>query len=110
MPAMVETRNALGHTRVYATRMNLAAMVPRNDLASTAYCLADPGSEYLVYQPNDGAFSVNLVARAYAYEWFNPVTGAAAGTGSIDAAGGDHSFRASFAGDAVIYLKAAGKP
>ena len=107
MPAMVETRNALGHTRAYATRMNLAAMVPCNDLSSTAYCLADPGSEYLVYQPGDGEFTVNLVARPYAYEWFNPTAGAVAGKGRVEAAGGDRSFAAPFSGEAVLYLKAA---
>lgn len=51
MPAMVPTRNALGHTRAYATRMDLAAMVPRNDLASTSFCLAKPtkSPQALVY-------------------------------------------------------------
>jgi hypothetical protein len=107
MPAMVETRSALGHTRAYATRMNLAAMVPRNDLSSTAFCLADPGSEYLVYQPDDGGFTVTLTARTYACEWFDPVQGSVAGTGIVEAAGGDCSFTAPFAGDAVLYLKAA---
>jgi Family of unknown function (DUF6298) len=48
-----EARMAMGDTLRYATRMNLAAMVPRQDLASTTYCLADPGVEYLVYLPID---------------------------------------------------------
>lgn len=45
-------RRAMGHTRGYANRINLAAMVPRNDLSSTEYCLANPGFEYLVYLPS----------------------------------------------------------
>jgi hypothetical protein len=89
--------------------MNLAAMAPRNELSSTAYCLADPGSEYLVYQPGDGGFSVTLAAGAYAFEWFNPAAGAVAGTGSVEAAGGERSFAAPFPGEAVLYLRAAGR-
>ena len=44
----------LGYTLDYAQRMNLAAMVPRSDLCSSQYCLANPaadGAEYLVYLP-----------------------------------------------------------
>ena len=44
-------RRAMGHTLAYANRMNLAAMTPRDDLASSGYCLANPGEEYLIYLP-----------------------------------------------------------
>lgn len=40
-------RRAMGHTLRYANRMNLKDMLPRGDLATTAYCLANPGEEYL---------------------------------------------------------------
>jgi hypothetical protein len=106
MAVMVETRKAMGQTRSYATRMNLAAATPRNDLASTGFCLASPGSEYLVYQPNAGAFSVNLLAGAYHFEWFNPSLGSVAGTGELNAIRGLQSFTPPFAGDAVLYLAA----
>jgi hypothetical protein len=46
-------RKALGQTLVVANRINLATMVPKKDLASSGYCLANPGSEYLVYLPED---------------------------------------------------------
>jgi hypothetical protein len=70
-------RWALGHTRHYALRMNLAASQPRPDLASTRFCLAVPGRKYLVYQPASGAFSVDLRAsgRSFRVEWFQPSTG-----------------------------------
>jgi hypothetical protein len=56
-------RAAMGHTRRFAERVNLAAMQPHDELASTGYCLANPGREYLVYQPKQGqAFSVELQA------------------------------------------------
>jgi uncharacterized protein DUF6298 len=72
-----QVRRAMGQTRRYAQRMNLAASRPRPDLASTRFCLAVPGREYLVYQPRSGAFSVDLRAdrASFRVEWFQPSTG-----------------------------------
>jgi len=115
-------RAAMGHTRTYANKMNLAAMTPQNGLSTTAYCLAKVGSEYLAYQAGSGAFSVNLTAGTYSSEWFNPTTGFVASTGSVKAAprqaqggherrrmaaGGNQSFTPPFSGPAVLYLKVA---
>jgi len=50
-PALPPTRLAMGHTLTYANRMNLADMTPHNNLASTRYCLANSGTECLVYLP-----------------------------------------------------------
>jgi hypothetical protein len=98
---------ALGQTRRFAGRINLAAMTPQNKLASTAYCLANPGAEYLIYQPKSGeAFSVELKAGTYGYEWFNPAKGETANEGRIESRGKAQEFKAPFDGDAVLYLKA----
>jgi hypothetical protein len=95
----------MGYALTYANKMNLAAMTPRSRLASTEYCLANPGKEYLVYQPKTGeAFSVELKAGTYRYEWFGPAKGAAS-SGSIESAGGAQRFKAPIDGDAVLYLK-----
>ena len=49
-------RWAMGDTRRYAERIGLIDMQPRRDTASTGYALANPGSEYLVLEPDgDGA-------------------------------------------------------
>jgi len=109
-PGWAAGRSTLGHTRSYASRMNLAGMTPLNALSSTTYCLASAGQEYLVYQPANGSFTVDITGGAYAYEWFNPVTGSVAGTGTVGAAGGDQSFTPPFSGPAVLYLKASGAP
>ncbi|HKS37705.1 MAG TPA: hypothetical protein VJW76_10980, partial [Verrucomicrobiae bacterium] len=103
-------RRALGHTRRFAERMNLAAMTPNNELASTAYCLANPGLEYLIYQPKAGeVFSVELKAGTYRYEWFDAAKGAAAANGRADSKGGAQQFKPPFDGDAVLYLNRATK-
>ena len=55
-------RRAMGHARRYAERIDLAASRPAGELASTGYCLAVPGREYLVYLPDGGAATVDLSA------------------------------------------------
>lgn len=104
--AVVLARPAMGHTRAYAERVNLAAMTPRNDLASTQYCLAHPGSEYLVYLPEGGEVTVDLsaVAGAMAVEWFNPRT-AEKRAGEKAGGGAKRQLQAPFPGDAVLYLR-----
>jgi len=100
-----QARVAMGHTRYYAQRMNLAEMTPRNDLASTQYCLANPGKEYLVYLPDGGKVTVDLSAtsREFKVEWFNPRTGNKAYSGTVSE-GLNRLFQAPFNGDAVIYI------
>jgi len=99
-------RSALGQARRFADKMHLAAMTPQPDLATTGYCLAKPGAEYLVFQPKAGeAFSVRVKAGEYRYEWFNVGKGVAAGEGSLDLAEGRQEFNAPFAQIAVLYLK-----
>jgi len=101
-------RRSMGYTRQYAEKMDLAAMLPRNNLASTRYCLANPGLEYLVYNPaaDKPSITINLKAGTYKYEWFNPDNGKVASTGTIEAKGGEKKFEAPFKGDAVLYLRA----
>ena len=81
-------------------------MTPRPKLASTGYCLAAAGEEYLVYQAKAGeAFSVDLKAGSYRTEWFDPQKGESAGEGRVDSPGGDGPFKPPFDGPAVQHLK-----
>jgi hypothetical protein len=102
-------RDAMGSVETYANRMNLVAMTPQGSLSSTGYCLANPGVEYLVYQPSPKPFTVRLPAGAYQFEWFNPATNLVAGTGVMTVAEGNQSFTSPFDGDAVLYLHASAK-
>ena len=99
-------RNAMGYTLRYAKKINLASMMPQNSLSSTGYALAKPGSEYLVYQPGSGSFSVNLAAGTYAVEWMNARTGVTSAGGNVTSSGGSRSFTPPFSGSAVLYLEA----
>ncbi len=99
-------RRSMGYTRMYAERMNLAAMRPRDDLSSTKYCLAKPGVEYLVYKPaaDEASITVKLKAGTYKYEWFDPEHGKVVSTGTIRANDGEQALRAPLKGDAVVYI------
>jgi hypothetical protein len=100
-------RNAMGSTLTYANRMNLVAMTPQPELSSTHYCLANPGSEYLVYQPSTGAFTVKLLAGTYQYEWLDPSTNRISLSGTVAVSGDNQSLNPPFRGDAVLYLHTA---
>jgi hypothetical protein len=71
-PEWEPSRNAMGDTLTFANKMDLANMPPRGDLTSTGYALANPGEEYLVFQPGSGSFNVDLAPGTYDVEWFNP--------------------------------------
>ncbi len=106
-PAFDPLRKSMGYTRMYAEKMDLAKAIPNNDLSSTTYCLAIPGSEYLVYQPiSDSSFTVSLKKGKYSYEWFNPGSGIVENEGKMKAEEKSTPFIAPFSGDAILYLKA----
>lgn len=101
-------RRAMGHTLDYADKMSLAAMSPRNELAATGYCLANPGVEYLIYQPDEGSFTVDLKGcpeASFSAEWFHPEAGDTI-SGAAVAGGSTVTFQPPFRGPAVLYLVA----
>jgi len=106
-------RRNLGYTRLFAERMDFAAMTPQSSLASSGYCLANPGSEYLVYLPSPRrryrpfrkAVTVDLgaVRSSIHAEWFNPSSGEIFDGGSITG-GRSVQLKAPFWGAAVLHL------
>lgn len=101
-----EIRRNLGYTLRYAERMNLAAVVPRPDLSSTGYCLADEGKEYLVYLSEGGEVRVDLRGShgTFHVEWFDLHMDKAVDGGAVEGSA-KCSLQAPFNGDAVLYLK-----
>jgi len=104
-PKFDPIRRSMGYTLQYARRMNLVKMVPHNGLASTKYCLANRGSEYLVYLPSGGTVTVDLSAGKgpLFVEWFNPSTGKPL-RAKKTSGGAKRKFTAPFRGDAVLYI------
>ncbi len=98
-------RSAMGHTRRLAERVDLAAMTPREDLATTKYCLAQPGVAYIVYLPSGGEVTVDLSAASgnLQVEWIHPVKGTIT-SGQAVIGGTKKSFTSPYSGDAALYL------
>ena len=100
-------RKNLGYTLRMAKRMALTEMVPKNDLASSGYCLANPGKEYLVFLPNGESVTVDLsaVSGSVSTEWFNPQTGETQ-PGPQSAGGEKRAYSSPFGKqDTALYLK-----
>ena len=95
----------MGATRRLADRMNLARCLPRGELASTEYCLADPGFEYVVLALAGNPVTVDLsqVRGPVAVEWIECDTGDTQ-VGTPVSGGTTREFTSPFTGDAVLYL------
>ena len=104
-PLRGQVRRAIGQTVDFARRMDLARTVPQAESASTGYCLVNPGRACLVYQPNGGAFTVDLpeTQNELAVEWLEPRSGNTR-PGEPVRGGGTQTFQPPFGGDAVLWL------
>jgi hypothetical protein len=102
-------RIAIGQTRTWSQKIDLAHMVPdlRSEVSETHYCLANRGQEYLVFQDgNKGEFTVNLADApgTFTSEWFNVTAGTTSPWKTIPG-GGLRTFPTPFAGPAVLHFK-----
>jgi hypothetical protein len=101
-PYWDEIRNALTDVRNYAKKIDLANLTPRGSLSTSGFCLANPGSEYLVFSSSN-SFTLTTAEGSYTFEWFNPSTHTIAQTGTVTV-GSRQTFTASFTGDSVLWL------
>jgi hypothetical protein len=104
-PLWVSLRRNLKLARDVAERVDLASMLPRVDLASTGYCLANEGDDYLVYLPEGVRVEVDLSygATTVSVQWLDPGTGMIVSGDAVP--GGDRrTFVSPFARDAVLHL------
>lgn len=99
-------RRSLGFARRLAQRVDLAALTPHGELASTQYCLADPGSEYLVYSPLGEKVTVDLsgAAAPLAVAWLNCTTGESQ-MAKVVTGDAKREFTVPFSSDAVLHLR-----
>jgi hypothetical protein len=95
-------RRAMTDILSYADRIDLIHITPQDSLSTSGFCLANQGSQYLVYSETN-SFVLTTVPGRYTYEWFNPSTHALADAGSITV-GVTRAFAAPFSGDSVLWL------
>jgi hypothetical protein len=105
-PMWEPVRRNMRYARYFAERMDLAVAMPRADLASSRFCLAQYGQEYLVYVPAGQRVTVDLGGQGtFAVEWFDPDNGTLYRGDTHEARAGEGTpFVAPFAGSAVLYL------
>jgi len=81
-------------------------MVPRTDLASSGYALANPGVEYLVYLAASREVTVDLSDSdaLFSVEWGNTINGDTVKGHSVR---GSKSYKltAPYDSDSILYLK-----
>jgi hypothetical protein len=81
-------------------------MQPRTDLASTGFCLADEGRDYVAYAPRQEEIRLQglRVGRKYHCEWFSATKGGVVQTNQVTANTPTIALQTPFTG-AVIFLK-----
>lgn len=106
VPEWDDIRLQMGYTLQWANQVDLATMIPQKNLASTEYCLANAGAEYLIYLPEGGSVSVDLSASSgeLSVTWFDPATGEYIDEDKVPE-GNRLEFTAPFAGHAVLYIQ-----
>jgi Family of unknown function (DUF6298)/Protein of unknown function (DUF4038) len=105
--AWYEVRKGMTQTANYADRMNLRTAKPNGSLTSTGHMLAAPGTQYLVYAPGGGTFTVNLLAGAgssFSVEWLNITTGATVMGNPVTGGSNAQLFTTPFSGQAALLL------
>jgi hypothetical protein len=104
-PTWGSIRKSIGQAAAFARRMDLAAMKPMRELCTSGYCLAAPGRECIVYQPEPHRFELDMTGweGLYAAEWFNPTAGVS-GSGAPVRGGHRIEFVPPFPCDGVLYV------
>jgi hypothetical protein len=99
-------RRAMGHALTCSRRFDLAASRASGELASTGYCLAVPGREYVVYLPDGGTATLDVTAAQgeLSVEWIHPVSGKFTPGEPVECRG-RRALKGPFEGDAVLIVR-----
>jgi hypothetical protein len=86
---------------------NVSEMAPHDEVVTsgTGYCLANLGSEYIIYLPDGGSVTADLsdATGTLNVEWYDPKDGTYYDEGTITG-GGSEIFTPPFSGDAVLHI------
>jgi hypothetical protein len=99
-------RDAMGAARACGQRMDLAAMRPADASASTGFCLANPGKEYLVFEPGSAkSLTIDLADApgSFSAEWRPAARGTWLAAPKVEG-GAVRTLAAPFPGASVLHL------
>jgi hypothetical protein len=107
-----DVRRAMGATARLAAEIDLAAMTPRPDVASTAFALYDGDQTAVVYQPYTDRACVHLRRdlRGATVEWRDLVDADQTATGTVTIRGESGLIKPPRAGPAVALIRLDGRP
>jgi hypothetical protein len=104
-PKFEPIRRSMGYALQFTERMDLNRCKPMNELSTTGYCLANPPSHYLVYQPDGGqTLKLKLKAGKYHTEWFDPNAGKMISKKLITATSLETTFTNPLDNDAILFV------
>jgi hypothetical protein len=95
-------RSAIADVAAYAKKIDLKDMTPQGSLSTSGFCLANPGSQYLVFSASN-SFNLMTVAGSYTFELFNASMHTLVQTGNVKV-GNSQVFTAPFSGETVLWL------
>lgn len=100
-------RAQMGHALRLSRQIDLTNALPHPELCSTTHCLANPGKEYLAYQPKHRPFTLDLSAASGTLKvtWINEATGELVDGGTIEG-GATRELEIPFFGGAGVVVKA----
>jgi hypothetical protein len=103
-PAWGRIRRSVGKAVEYGRKLDLENATPREDLASTRFCLAKPGYQYVVYQPGNGPITVSGLRKgaSYSYELYDVGQAKVVNTGSIQASASSEIFKPAGSGTVLF--------
>jgi hypothetical protein len=88
----------------------MSSQNPLITAGTRAYCLAETGRQYVIYDADGGAFSVNLATGTYHAYQYDPRTGTETDLGAFTTTGGSRSFSVSSGNDWVVRLTTIPEP
>jgi len=104
-PKFEPLRRSMGYALRFAKKLDLNSCQPLSNLSTTRYCLANPGREYLVYQPTvKEPLGLKLRPGKYCFEWFDLRTGEIVTKGQVSAKKKEKVFSNPVDNGAVLYI------
>ena len=74
-PKWDATRDAMGAARHLSEQLDLSTMKPMPDLASSRFCLANPGRTWIVFHTGGESLSVRTGPGKWHVAWLDSITG-----------------------------------